>query len=90
MKHFETDSVCHKNCQEQLYQEVIEYNDGTDQISIGQNHIESEIIFTQVVEAEDAPTEVFAEVVDNNTEIILVDNAANQEVLIIEEPVVYI
>lgn len=90
MNHFETDSVCHKNCQEQLYQEVIEYTEGADQLSIEQNAMESEIIFTQVVEAEDVSSKVFAEVVDKDSEIILVDNAINQEVLIIEEPVVYI
>ena len=35
-------------------------------------------------------TAMFAELVDNDSEIILVDNENNQEVLIIEDPVVYI
>ena len=91
MKHFETDLSCNTNCQEQLYQEVTEYHVGADSISTNQHHINSEIILTQVVEAESTPSEVFAEIVDNNSEIFLIDKDANyQEVLIIEEPVVYI
>ena len=81
--HFKTDLSCNKNCQEQLYQEVTEYHDVADHISTNQHQINSEIILTQVVEADSTPSEVFAE-------IILVDDDANQEVLIIEEPVVYI
>jgi len=90
MTHFETDSVCHKICQEQLYQEVIEFQEDENQLSIDQNQ---GIIFTQVVGAsvDSSPaTAMFAELVDNDSEIILVDNENNQEVLIIEDPVVYI
>jgi len=86
VKHFETDLSCNRNCQEQLYQEVTDYHDEGDHISKNQ----CQITLTQVVGADRAPSEVFAEIVDNNSEIILVDNDANQEVLIIEEPVVYI
>ena len=90
MKHFETDLACNINCQEQLCQEVTEYPDGVVPVSRNQNQINPEIIFTQVVDAESTPSEVFAEIVDNNSEIILVDNDADQKVLIIEEPVDYI
>ena len=88
MKHFETDLSCNKNCQEQLYQEVTEYHDEADHISTNQHQVNSEIIV--VVEVDSTPSEVFADIVDNNSEIILVNYDDNQEVLIIEEPVVYI
>ena len=48
------------------------------------------MILTQVVEADNTDKAVYTEIVENNAEIILVDNNASQEVLIIEEPVVYI
>ena len=83
LNHF--DLACNKHCQEQLHQEVIEYP-----ISRAQNQIDSDMIFTQVVESEITTNKVFAEIVDSNAEIILVDNNTTQEVLIIEEPVVYI
>ena len=89
LKHFETDLACNINCQ-QLCQEVTEYPDGVVPVSRNQNQINAEIIFTQVVDAESTPSEVFAEIVDNNSEIILVDNDADLKVLIIEEPVDYI
>ena len=56
MKHFETDLSCNKNCQEQLYQEVTEYHDEADHIYTNQNQINSEIILTQVVEADSKPS----------------------------------
>jgi len=87
VKHFETDLSCNRNCQEQLYQEGTSYHDEADNISRNQD----QIILTQVVEADSTTSEVFTEIVEKNSEIILVDNDANQEeVLIIEEPVVYI
>lgn len=83
MKHFETDVTCNRQCQDQLYQ-TEEYPDKA------LTQIGSDMILTQVVEADQTEKAVYAEIVENNAEIILVDNNASQEVLIIEEPVVYI
>ena len=84
MKHFELDIACNRHCQDQLYQkeELVPAN--------VQTQISSNMILTQVVEADNTDKAVYTEIVENNAEIILVDNNASQEVLIIEEPVVYI
>jgi len=75
MKHFETDVACNKHCHQQLYQTVEEYP------VYSPKEEQSNIVFT-------GDSAVYAEIVENNAEIILVDNHNNQEVLIIEEPVV--